>query len=36
MQEIFRTAGPFLGDAVNAIDLRDLFDEGAISKPRKG
>jgi hypothetical protein len=34
MQEIFRTAGPFLGDAANAIDLRDLFDEGAIPKPR--
>jgi len=35
MQEIFRTAGPFLGDAANAIDLRDLFDEGAIPKPSK-
>ncbi len=34
MQEIFRTEGPFLGDAANAIDLRDLFDEGAIPKPR--
>jgi hypothetical protein len=34
MQEIFRTGGPFLGDAANAIDLRDLFDEGAIPKPR--
>ena len=30
MQEILRTAGPFLGDAANAIDLRDLFDEGTI------
>lgn len=32
MQEIFRTAGPFLGDADNAIDLSDLFDHGAVSK----
>lgn len=30
MQEIFRTGGPFLGDAANAIDLSDLFQEGAI------
>jgi len=30
MQEIFRTGGPFLGDAANANDLSDLFDEGAI------
>jgi hypothetical protein len=30
MQEIFRTGGPFLGDAANATDLSDLFDEGAI------
>jgi phosphatidylinositol-3-phosphatase len=29
MQEIFHV-GPFLGDAANAIDLSDLFDEGAI------
>ena len=32
MQEIFRTAGPFLGDAANATDLSDLFDDGAIPK----
>jgi hypothetical protein len=31
MQEIFRV-GPFLGDAANAADLSDLFDEGAIPK----
>jgi hypothetical protein len=30
MQEIFRTGGPFLGDAANATDLSDLFDDGAI------
>jgi hypothetical protein len=30
MQEIFRV-GPFLGDAVNANDLSDLFERGAIS-----
>jgi hypothetical protein len=30
MQEIFRTSGPFLGDAANAADLSDLFDDGAI------
>jgi hypothetical protein len=30
MQEIFRTGGPFLGDAANAIDLSDLFEHGAI------
>jgi hypothetical protein len=35
MQEIFRTGGPFLGDAANAIDLSDLFDEGAIPKKLK-
>ncbi len=29
MQEIFRVR-PFLGDAVNAIDLSDLFERGAI------
>jgi len=32
MQEIFRTAGPFLGDAANALDLSDLFAHGAIPK----
>jgi hypothetical protein len=32
MQEIFRTGGPFLGDAANAIDLSDLFDEDVIQK----
>ncbi|MGZ4860636.1 MAG: alkaline phosphatase family protein, partial [Candidatus Angelobacter sp.] len=32
MQEIFRTGGPFLGDAANAIDLSDLFDDGVIPK----
>jgi hypothetical protein len=31
MQEIFHV-GPFLGDAVNANDLSDLFDPGAIPK----
>ena len=31
MQEIFHV-GPFLGDAVNATDLSDLFDSGAIPK----
>jgi phosphatidylinositol-3-phosphatase len=31
MQEIFH-AGPFLGDAVNATDLSDLFAPGAIPK----
>ena len=33
MQEIFRVPGPFLGDAANALDLSDLFQEGAIPKP---
>ena len=33
MQEIFHV-GPFLGDAVNALDLSDLFDAGAVpNKP---
>jgi phosphatidylinositol-3-phosphatase len=32
MQQIFRTGGPLLGDAANATDLSDLFDEGAIPK----
>jgi phosphatidylinositol-3-phosphatase len=31
MQEIFHV-GPLLGDAVNAIDLSDLFDAGAVPK----
>jgi len=31
MQEVFK-AGPLLGDAVNANDLSDLFDPGAIPK----
>jgi hypothetical protein len=31
MQEIFHV-GPFLGDAVNALDLSDLFDAGAVPK----
>ncbi len=31
LQEIFRV-GPFLRDAANAIDLSDLFQEGAIPK----
>ncbi len=31
MQEVFRV-GPFLGDAVKATDLSDLFDPGAIPK----
>jgi hypothetical protein len=35
IQEIFRTSGPFLGDAANALDLSDLFDEGAIPKGKK-
>ncbi len=30
MQEIFRTQGPFLGDAANGADLSDLFDNGVI------
>jgi phosphatidylinositol-3-phosphatase len=30
MQEIFRTSGPFLGDAANAADLSSLFDDGVI------
>lgn len=30
LQEIFRTGGPLLGDAANALDLSDLFDGGAI------
>lgn len=32
MQEIFRTGGPFLGDAASVIDLSDLFDYGAFSR----
>jgi phosphatidylinositol-3-phosphatase len=32
LQEIFRTGGPFLGDAANALDLSDLFDEGAVPR----
>ncbi|MCU1331286.1 MAG: phosphoesterase [Candidatus Angelobacter sp.] len=35
MQEIFRTGGPFLGDAANATDLSDLFDEDAIPEKLK-
>ncbi len=35
MQEIFRLPGPFLGDAANALDLSDLFDEGTVPKPEK-
>jgi hypothetical protein len=35
IQEIFRTSGPFLGDAANVLDLSDLFDEGAIPKGKK-
>jgi phosphatidylinositol-3-phosphatase len=31
MQEIFH-AGPFVGDAVNAVDLSDMFDSGAVPK----
>jgi hypothetical protein len=31
MQEIFHVA-PLLGDAVNATDLSDLFDAGAVPK----
>jgi hypothetical protein len=31
MQEIFHV-GPYLGDAVNANDLRDLFKPGAVPK----
>lgn len=31
MQEIFH-AGPVVGDAMNAIDLSDLFDAGAVPK----
>lgn len=32
MQEIFGTGGPYLGDAVNATDLSDLFQPGAVPK----
>ena len=32
MQEIFGTGGPILGDAVNATDLSDLFQPGAVPK----
>ncbi|HEX4604666.1 MAG TPA: alkaline phosphatase family protein [Candidatus Angelobacter sp.] len=35
MQEIFRTGGPFLGDAANAIDLSDLFERGVIRNREK-
>jgi hypothetical protein len=31
MQEVFHV-GPFLGDAVNARDLADLFELGTIPK----
>ena len=31
MQEIFHV-GPLVGDAVNAVDLSDLFDAGAVPK----
>lgn len=33
MQEIFHTPGPFLRDSANAVDLSDLFEEGAIPQP---
>jgi hypothetical protein len=36
MQEIFRTSGPFLGDAANAADLSDLFDNGVIRQENRG
>jgi len=32
MQEIFHVRHPFLGDAANALDLSDLFDNGAIPR----
>jgi phosphatidylinositol-3-phosphatase len=32
MREIFRTGGPLLGDAANALDLSDLFEEDAIKE----
>lgn len=32
MQEIFRTGGPLRGDAANALDLSDLFDDGAVPR----
>lgn len=35
MQEIFRTGGPFLGDAANGPDLSDLFEHGAIPNKLK-
>jgi hypothetical protein len=35
MQEIFRTSGPFLGDAANATDLSDLFDKGVIRQEKQ-
>ncbi len=34
IQEIFHV-GPFLGDAADALDLSDLFDQGTIPKKRK-
>jgi phosphatidylinositol-3-phosphatase len=33
LQEVFHTPGPFVGDSANAVDLSDLFEEGAIPKP---
>jgi len=32
MQNIFRTAGPYLGDAANVNDLSDLFKPGVVPK----
>jgi len=32
MQNIFRTAGPYLADAANANDLSDLFKPGSVPK----
>lgn len=36
MQEIFHVGPPFLGDAVNATDLSDLFQPGAIVSAAAG
>jgi hypothetical protein len=32
MQNLFRTARPYLGDAANVNDLSDLFKPGSVPK----
>jgi hypothetical protein len=32
MQNIFRTAGPYLADAGNVNDLADMFKPGSVPK----